>query len=131
MAINYCDFFDAQTARSIAMGQAAGSNDILAEVNILQLAVDAAATAGTTQMDFHTTTTVTLNGTTITGSPMTIDSGTVYYNGWTDPATYYQSQYVLARAKMDVVVGYFSRLGYSIRRYRDGTANNFYWSIMW
>ena len=39
-------FYDAAKARQIAMGQASGNNQILTEINLLQAAVDTAASAG-------------------------------------------------------------------------------------
>lgn len=129
MSVNYSDFYNAQDARLIAIGQRSGGNDILTEVNILQIAVDQAAAAGNLTVNVLSTTTLTFNGVTLTGSPMTLDTDDVFFKAWSDPATYQTSPYMVAREKMDTVVGYFSRLGFSIKRFRDGVSNKFYWAI--
>lgn len=129
MATNFANFYTAQDARQIAIGQRSSSNDILTEINILELAIDQGAAAGELVVPFHYNSTLTFDTVTITGSPMTVDAGNVYYNAFADPNTYYTSQYLVANEKMNQVISYFSTLGFSIKRYRDGVLNQFYWSL--
>lgn len=131
MAVDYTDFYDAQTARQVAVGRRSGMNLVLAEVNLLQIAIDSAAASGAVEVEVTGTSTVSLNGVVITGTPMTLDTGNSFYDAWTDPAKFQDSQHVVAREAMDTVVGYFTRLGYSLRRYRDGTTNKFKWVARW
>jgi len=129
MAVNFDNFYSAMDARQIAIGQRSSANNILAEINILQLAIDSGAASGELIVDYYNTSTITLNGITITGSPMTIDTGNVYFNAWFQPDMYQTSPYLSAQAQMNQVVAYFSTLGYSIKRYRNGTNNNFFWQV--
>jgi len=141
--VNYDGFYSAATARQIAIGQASGNNVVLTEINTLQAAIDTAAgsgaleyktTGGTTMTNSTvvstTTTACTTNGITTTTTTNVISSED-YFNAWNDPYTYGTSVHKAARVKMDYVINYFSRLGYSITRNRNGTSNNFDWTIAW
>lgn len=74
--------------------------------------------------------TVSINGTTITGSPMTMDSATglAYWNVWQG-----NTADEVKKAQMDAVISYFEGLKYSITRLTaQGTTNSiFYWRLTW
>lgn len=131
MAVEYTDFYSAQDARQVAVGRRSGMNYVLAEVNILQLAIDAAAASGKVEVEVTDATTVDLNGVEITGTPMTIDTDGTFYEAWSDNSKFQESKHVVAREAMDTITGYFTRLGYSIRRYRNGTDNKLKWVLKW
>jgi len=110
-------FYDAKTARDIATGGAAAATVVLTEINALQVAVNSAAAGSALR-------TLVVNTTTMT-------QRSVYYDAWNDPQTYNDDASNLARARMDRVVNYFTRLGYSIKREREGVANRIQWNIKW
>lgn len=110
-------FYDAKTARDIATGGAAAATVVLTEINALQVAVNTAAS--TSHLE-----TLVINSTTMTRSAD-------YYNAWNDPQTYNDDAANLARARMDKVINYFTRIGYRIKREREGVNNRFQWKIKW
>jgi hypothetical protein len=139
----YDGFYGASRARQIAMGQSSGTNVVLTEINALQIAIDTAAsggtleyiTVGTTAMTNSTvvntlTTTCTVGGVTTT-TVVNVLSSDDYFNAWNDPYTYDTSVSRIARENMNYVINYFSRMGYSITRNRNGTDNYFNWKIKW
>lgn len=113
----YDGFFDAARARQIAMGQSSGNSDVLSEINTLQGLVNTAASGGNLE-------------TTVTAAT-TMTNSTAFFNAWNDPYNNDTGSDKLNRAKMDLVINYFSRLGYMIRRARVGTTNQFEWNIRW
>lgn len=117
MAVLFSDFYDASQARNIAQGGGAPLGVTLNEINYIKSQIDAAAPAGALS--------VTIAG----ASDMT--NSTDYYNAWNDPLTYTDDASVLARARMDSVVRYFSSLGYRVQRKRVATTNYFEWIISW
>jgi 3-deoxy-D-manno-octulosonic acid (KDO) 8-phosphate synthase len=110
-------FYDAKTARDIATGGAAAATVVLTEINALQIAVNSAAAGGALEI-------LVVNSTTMT-------QGAVYYEAWNDPQTYNSDAHNMARARMDKVINYFTRIGYSIKREREGVANRIQWKIKW
>ena len=125
-------FYHASRARNIAVGGGAANSVVLSEINYLQVAIDSAARAGEMQVSVGVT-------------PETImTTEKVYYDAWADlysaikldPS---QSSALRAAAiEMDRVIGYFTRLGYSIERVRGGTAppvigtaDRIQWDIKW
>lgn len=115
MAVNYTDFYDAQTARLIAIGLRSSANNILTEVNAIQVAIDTAAATGAL--------TITVTNSTV------MTTGAVYYEVWSAPATYQDSAHQVAKEKMETVISYFTRLGYRIKRQRNGSLNQIDWVI--
>lgn len=138
-------FYHASKARDIAVGAgspgAGGNTKVLEEINVLQLAVDAAARIGEMSVMVGYPTGV---------SPMTTQDDYTgagsdsHYDAWADlhAAEKANPAFVgtLRRAaiEMDRVIGYFTRLGYSIERVRGGTSpptvgteNRIQWYIKW
>lgn len=115
--VEFDGFYGAARARQIAMGQASGQNTILAEVNALQTGIDSAASGGTLALVVSGTTTMT--------------SSTDYFNAWNDPFNFDDAPDKLRRQEMQYVINYFSRLGYSVKRVRNGTTSFFDWQIEW
>jgi len=117
LATSFTDFYDASQARDIARGGGAPLGDILIEINYLKAQIDGQVPGGG------------LSVTVANATPMTESS--VYFNAWSDPATYTDDASTLARSRMDAVIRYFSALGYRIQRQRVGTTNFFQWLISW
>jgi len=115
--VEFDGFYDAARARQIAMGQSAGANTILSEINTLQANIDTAAVGGNITLIVSNTTTMT--------------SSTDYFNAWNDPFAYDAGADKLRRLEMQHVINYFSRLGYSIQRTRNGVNDRFDWNIEW
>lgn len=115
--VGFTDFYDASTARQIAMGGGASMAAILEEINAIKTGIDTGAAAGA--LSFTLT------------NDSTMTSSSVYYNAWANPAQYQDDADKLARARMDAVVTYFSRLGYTISRQREDTENRFEWVVKW
>ena len=116
-ATGFTDFYDAQTARQIATGGAAPLGVVLTEINYIKTQIDTVTVSGA----------LTLTVTNVT--PMTQQA--VYYEAWTDPNLYQDDPHNLARLRMDQVILYFTRNGYSVRRQREGVANRLQWVIRW
>jgi hypothetical protein len=117
MSVLFSDFFDAAQARNIAQGGGAPLGIILTEINYIKAQIDATAPLGALSV-------TVANATDMTNS-------TDYFNAWNDPLTYNDDPSVLARARMDAVIRYFSSLGYRIQRKRVGTTNFFQWTVSW
>jgi len=109
-------FYGASKARQIALGQASGGNTILLEVNQLQQLVDTAASGGGLEV-------------LISSTPMT--TSTAYFNAFNDPFNNDTAADKLYREAMNIVISYFSQLGYSITRKRVGVTNFFEWKLQW
>ena len=116
-SVEYDGFYDASRARQIAMGQSAGNSDVLNEINALQSAIDTAAAGSNLEAIIVGTTTMTASAS--------------FFASWNDPFNNETSTDKLNRAKMDAVVNYFSRLGYTIKRSRVGVTDAFQWTITW
>lgn len=117
--VEYDGFYGASRARMIALGQSAGANDILVEINQLQLLVDAAASTGNLDVSISTSL--------MTSGPNAAD----YFDAWNDPYNNDAGADKLRRLAMNHVINYFTRLGYSVRRLRVGTTSAFGWLIEW
>lgn len=121
MAI-YDGFYDARTARASAVGANTTDSDVLTEINVLQIAVNTAVIAGSLRVEVDAAST----------SPMTTSD--LYYNALTDldnPDNAIADTYKVARVKMDKVINYFSRLGYTISRNLDAGTTRMAWEIKW
>lgn len=110
-----------------AREQSQGNSVIAQEVFIITLRILAAIAANTLSTTASASTTVTVNGTTITGSIMTNANplGQSYYQVWrgtTVDAT--------KTEQMNEVVNHFKNLGYTINR-KSTTGTEFYWEILW
>lgn len=114
--VEYDGFYGAARARQIALGQASGTNDILVEINQIQELIDTAASGGNLEI-------------TVTATPMA--ANTAFFESWNDPYSNDTAADKLNREKMNYVINYFSRLGYSVKRQRVGITNFFQWIIGW
>jgi len=100
---------------------------IIQEILIISLAITEAAT----NFDLSTTvqydTTVDINGTTITGSPMTNQdaTGLTYYNVFADVTTDAK-----LTEQMDTVIKYFEKYDYAITR-TSATGDSITWNVSW
>jgi hypothetical protein len=107
-------------------------NDALinSQVTIIELAILNAIANNQFSATVTHSSTVSINGTTITGSPMTTDNATglAYWNVWQGNTTDN-----VKKAQMDAAIGYFEGLKYSITRLTaSGTTNSiFYWKLSW
>jgi hypothetical protein len=124
-------FYPASRARDIASGNGASDNDVLAEINQLQVLIDAAARGENLSIEVGVS-----NG---NSTPFTdVTTGPIYREATFGTEASFDSLYpTLERRIFDVrmqrVVGYFTRLGYSIRR-SDQTSSSpttFNWIIKW
>jgi len=114
---------DGLSARNWARG-----NDVITqEIFIIALAIIAAADAGelTTTVKFDST--VTINGTIITGSPMTNNdtAGQTYYSVYSGNTTDAKST-----EQMDTVIKYFEKYDYAISRTSSNGAT-ITWNLSW
>jgi len=116
-------FFDAATARNIAMGQMAGNNLLLTEINTIQVAINTVAAGGNLQAIVGPKVGATAS------SAMGVSAD--YFNGWNDPYSYDTPAHKIARANMTAVINYFTKLGYAITRSREGITTTFNWLIEW
>ena len=119
-------FYDAKIAREIALEGRGANSTVLAEINSLETSVDTAAAANGLNVTINNATTMTM---------FTSGSDSVYYEAWNDPINnpniFTESELELARAQMNMVIAYFTRLGYVIKRERDSTNNRINWVIQW
>jgi GTP:adenosylcobinamide-phosphate guanylyltransferase len=119
-------FIDASEARF----RAENDSLITSQISIMEMAILAAIASNQFTVNVTHNSTVSINGTTITGSPMTMDTATglAYWNVWQDNTTDN-----VKKAQMDAVINYFEDLKYSITRVTaQGTTNAiFYWQITW
>jgi hypothetical protein len=125
-------FYPASRARDIASGNGASDNDVLIEINQLQVLVDAAArgellivTVGQSPQ--------------ANASPMTdVTTGPVYREAAFGTDASFASLFPgqsrkIYNVRMQRVIGYFTRLGYQVRREDQPTASptTFNWVIRW
>jgi hypothetical protein len=103
------------------------SDTITQEIFIISLAIIAAADAKDLSTTVQHDTTVTVNGTTITGSPMTNQdaTGLTYYNVFADVTTDAK-----LTEQMDTVIKYFEKYSYAITR-TSATGNSITWNVSW
>lgn len=119
-------FLTATNARLLSENQSL----ITGQIAIIELSILSAISSNQFTSQIKHNTTVSINGTTITGSPMTNDDSTAasFYNVW-------QGNIVDAvkKSQMDEVISYFTGLNYEISRITStGTTNTiFYWSVNW
>jgi len=117
-------FYDARTAREIAFGGGSGNVVILSEINALRLAIATAAAGGLL------TATVTA-ATTMTNYDNYDGSGTSSYYDAFAGLNLSVDAVKASRDRMNVVMAYFVRLGYTITRARDSNNNRINWGLRW
>ena len=124
-------FYPATRARDIAVGNGAADNDVLVEINALQVLIDAAARAenlsvevGVSESNATAMTDVTTGPTYREAAFGTDDSFESLFPG--------QERSVF-EARMNRIIGYFTRLGYAVRREDQPSASptTFNWIIRW
>jgi hypothetical protein len=100
---------------------------ITQEIMIISLAITVAAEAHTLSTTVQSDTTVTINGVSVTGSPMTMNNATglTYYNVWAATAVNAK----LAE-QMNTVVKYFQKYGYAITR-TSASGSSITWNVSW
>lgn len=123
-------FYEARTARNIAIGGGSGNTTVLTEINDLRAAINTAAVAGHLSIIVVGTTPVTsydnYNG----------SNSSSYYDEWSGvPLNTLTTDQTDIRAKsreiMMQTIGYLNRLGYSVSRARDGSNNRLQLTICW
>ena len=106
----------------------AQNNNVLAQqISIMEIAVLNAIANSAFAATISDTTTVTIQGTTITGSPMTDNDvdGQNYYKAYQGTITD-----TVKTEQMSEVINHFEGLGYTIAR-KSTSGTYFYWQIDW
>lgn len=124
-------FYPASRARDIAIGNGSSDNAVLTEINAIQALVDGAARNGSLQ--------VTIGESEGNETAFTDDvTGIIYreaFAGTNDSfdALFPNEDARTYRIRMERVIGYFTRLGYGVRRDDQQAAipTTFNWVIKW
>lgn len=116
-------FPKATTARE----QAQGTSTVVQQIAIMEMAIAAAIVNGEFDVSITNISTVTIQGTTITGSPMTDNDadGLNYYKAWQGTITD-----AVKTEQMKEVINHFEGLGYTIAR-KSTSGTYLYWLINW
>lgn len=93
------------------------------EIALLELYIFVASDGGAVSATLSSTSTITINGTTITGSQMTVS--TAYYNAWKGDVVDFAKS-----AELAVVIKHFEDLGYVISR-KSSNGTTLYWEVVW
>jgi hypothetical protein len=124
-------FYPASRARDIAVGNGAADNDVLGEVNNLQLLIDGAARSEALSVDIGVS---EANATAMTDAT----TGPIYREAAFGTDNSFESLYPgqsrsVYQARMNRVIGYLTRLGYSVQRVDQPSASptTFNWVIRW
>ena len=132
MAIDQSDdgFFEARTARNIAMGGGAANQTVLTEINAYRVAITTAVQSGDLSVE--------LVGVTPISSYDNYNGGNTssYYDEWAGvPRNGLTSDQINTREKaketMARASGYLNRLGYMVTRGRDGTNQRLKLNLSW
>ena len=124
-------FYHASRARDIAVGNGSANTNVLTEINTIQVDIDAAAKAKDLQVEVDGTTVMT------TADDYAGVGTSSHYDAWNDidqaikldPAN--ESALRRAQVEMERVIGYFTRMGYNIKREQAGLGNTIKWVIRW
>jgi len=106
-----------------------GNRIITEEIMLLELAILDSVSSGALEVEFgdslsdSTQSTILVNGTTVTASPMTDDA--TYYNVWKETSTD-----AAKTEQMKEVIDHFQAKGYTISR-RSSNNTTLYWLISW
>lgn len=124
-------FYPASRARDIAAGDGAPNSEVLVEINSLQVAVDSATKNSKLQVEIGIS---EGNATGMTDA----STGPIFREAWIGTAQSFESaypndSYQLRKVQMERVIGYFTRLGYTINRVDQTTGSpaTFNWVITW
>lgn len=112
---------------SQARERAQDNNLLNQQIAIMEIAVLDSIAAGTFSATISDTSTVTIQGTTITGSPMTDNDtdGQNYYKTWQGTITD-----TVKTEQMNEVIAHFENKDYTIAR-KSSSGTYFYWYITW
>jgi len=110
-----------------ARERAQGNNTLAQQIAIMEIAVLNAVASGAFSATVSNTSTVSIQGTTITGSPMTDNDsdGLNYYKAWQGTITD-----AVKTEQMNEVITHFEARGYTISR-KSTSGTYFYWYITW
>ena len=110
-----------------ARERAQGNNTLVQQIAIMEIAVLDAIASGTFTASITDSSTVTIQGTTITGSPMTDNDtdGQNYYKVYQGTITDN-----VKSEQMNEVIAHFQNKGYTIAR-KSTTGTIFFWEITW
>lgn len=123
-------FVSASRARDIAAGNGAANSVVLEEINDLQTAIMDAAKAGSLSLDVGATQTVT---TTMSTSEAFREAFLALLSDDQFESQFPGQEQQILVVQMERVIGYFTRLGYSVKRV-DNTSfipPTFDWVIKW
>ena len=110
-----------------ARERAQGNNTLVQQIAIMEIAVLDAIASGTFTASITDSSTVTINGATVTGSPMTDNDtdGQNYYKVYQGTITDN-----VKTEQMNEVIAHFQNKGYTIAR-KSTTGTIFFWEITW
>ena len=110
-----------------ARERAQNNNVIAQQIAIMEVAVLNAVASNTFSATISNTSTVSIQGTTITGSPMTDNDtdGLNYYKAWQGTITD-----AVKTEQMNEVIAHFEGKGYTTAR-KSSSGTYFYWEISW
>lgn len=110
-----------------ARERAQGNNTLAQQIAIMEIAVLDAISDGEFSATISNTSTVTIQGSTITGSPMTDNDtdGQNYYKAWQGTITDN-----VKVEQMKEVIAHFEGKGYTISR-KSSSGTYFYWYLTW
>ena len=110
-----------------ARERAQNNNTIAQQIAIMEIAILDAIASNLFAATVSDTSTVTIQGTTITGSPMTDNDadGLNYYKAWQGTITD-----AVKTEQMNEVIAHFESKGYTISR-KSSSGTYFYWYITW
>ena len=112
---------------SQARERAQGNNTIVQQIAIMEITVLNSIASGTFTATISDTSTVTVNGATVTGSPMTDNDtdGQNYYKAYQGTITD-----TVKTEQMNEVIAHFENKGYTIAR-KSSSGTYFFWEITW
>ena len=110
-----------------ARERAQGNNTLVQQISIMEIAELNAIASSTFEATISNSSTVTIQGATITGSPMTDND--------TDGQNYYKTYQgtitdTVKTEQMNEVIAHFQNKGYTIAR-KSSSGTYFYWHITW
>ena len=124
-------FYPASRARDIAVGNGAADNTVLLEINALQVLIDAETRLQKLSVE------VGISEGNATGFTDAI-TGPIYREAFVGTDASFESLFPgeerkIYQVRMERVIGYFTRLGYHVRRVDQtaGSPTTFNWIIRW
>ena len=110
-----------------ARERAQGNNTLVQQIAIMEITVLNSITSGTFTATISDTSTVTVNGATVTGSPMTDNDtdGQNYYKAYQGTITD-----TVKTEQMNEVIAHFENKGYTLAR-KSTSGTYFFWEITW